>query len=117
MKQALADLKFRQSLPPILKEDIQKYEQNPGCACNLDVYRNVLRHGSQQLKDYFPGLSVVDPDKELAKLAENNWTVFSCHIDDLEKQLKTLPPGRVQLAVARWQDQVTCVVNSLDVVF
>jgi hypothetical protein len=117
VKRAMADPKFRQALPPILKEDVQKYEQNPGCTCNLSVYRNVLKHGVEQIKAYFPGQPIVDPDKELAKLAENDWTVFSCHMDDLEKMLKTLPPGRKQLAVARWQDQVTVIVNNLDVVF
>ena len=64
----MADPKFRQALPEILKEDIQKYEQNPGCLCNLNIYRNVLKHGIQQLKEFYPGQPIVDPDKELANL-------------------------------------------------
>lgn len=109
----MADPKFRQSLPPLLKEDIQKYEQNPGCACNIPIYRNILKHGVQQLKEYYPGQPIVDPDKELAKMAENNFTVINCKAADLEDLLKKLPPGRVQLAVARWQDQVTVIINNL----
>jgi hypothetical protein len=110
----MQDPKFRRTLPEILKEDVHKYEQNPSCPCNLPIYRNILRHGVQQIREYYPGQPIVDPDKELAKLAENHWTVFSCHIDDLEKMLKTLPIGRKQLAIARWQDQVTVIVNELE---
>jgi hypothetical protein len=117
VKRAMADSKFRQSLPDILKPDIQKYEQNPGCACNYTVYRNILRHGRKQLQDYYPGQPIVDPDKELAKLAENNFTVINCHVDNLEDLMKKLPPGRKQIAIARWEDQVTVIVNELDLVF
>lgn len=113
----MADQKFRQSLPPILKEDVQKYEQNPGCACNIPIYRNILRHGVQQLKEYYPGQPIIDPDKELAKMAENNFTVINCKADDLEDLLKKLPPGRKQLALARYQDEITIVVNELDLVY
>lgn len=113
----MADQKFRQALPPILKEDIQKYEQNPGCLCNLSVYRNVLKYGVEQLKEYFPGQPIVDPDKELAKMAENNFSVINCKAADLEDLLKKLPPGRKQIAIARYQDEITIVVNELDVVF
>jgi len=113
----MSDPKFRQSLPPVLKEDIQKYEQNPSCTCNLSVYRNVLKHGVEQIKAYFPGQPVVDPDKELAKLAENNFSVINCKATDLEDLLKKLPPGRKQIALARYQDEITIVVNELDLIF
>lgn len=117
LKKALADPVFRSSLPPILLGDIQKYEQNPECACNIPVYRNVLRYGVEQLKHYFPGQNIPNPETELEKLAENHWSVISCHINELEGKLKSLPHGRKQLAVARWEDQVTVIVNELDLAF
>ena len=36
---------------------------------------------------------------------------------DLEKKLRKLPPGRKQLDVSRWEDQVTIVVNELDILY
>lgn len=117
VKQALADPKFRATLPPALKKDVQKYEQNPSCPCNLDVYQNILRLGRKQLEEFFPGHEIADHDAELMRLAENNWTVINCRADELEGALKRLPPGRKQVAVARYQDLVTVVVNELDLVF
>jgi hypothetical protein len=117
VKQALADPQFRKKLPANLKEDIQKYESNPGCACNVPIYRNVLRYGAEQLREYFPHRDIPNPDAELEKLAENHWSVINCHVNDLEAKLKALPPGRKQLAVARYEDQVTVVVNELDLIY
>jgi len=115
VKQALQNPEFRRSLPEILKEGIIKYEQNPGCPCNVPFYRDVLKYGVRQLKEHFPGMGdVVNPDLEFPKLTENNWSVISCHINDLEKKLKELPNGRKQIAITRWEDQVTVVVNELD---
>jgi hypothetical protein len=91
--------------------------QNPGCACNVPIYRRVLREAREQLNEYYPGRELTDPDEEIRKLAENNWLVINCHVDDLEKKLHELPPGRKQLAVSRFEDQVTVVVNELDVIY
>lgn len=114
VKQALADPAFRKKLPSNLKEDIQKYEQNPGCACNVPIYRNVIRYGAKQLREYFPERDIPNPDTEMAKLeSQPAWVTFSCHIDELESKLKKLPNGQKQLAVARWQDQITVIVNEL----
>jgi hypothetical protein len=117
VKQALADPAFRKKLPEVLREDIQKYESNPGCACNVPIYRNVIRYGAKQLRERYPHRDLPNPDADMEKLAENHWSVISCHISELEDKLRALPPGRKQLAVARWEDQVTVVVNELDVLF
>ena len=71
----------------------------------------------EQLSRYYPDMQVPDTDHEIARMAENHWTVINCHIDELEKRLSKLGPGRKQLDVARYQDQVTVVVNDLDVIF
>ncbi len=114
VKSALRDPNFRNKLPESLKPDIQKYEQNPGCACNLPIYHNVIRFAPKLLREYYPNKELINIDEELTKMAENHWTVINCHVDELENKLKSLPSGRKQLAITRWQDQCTVVVNELD---
>ncbi len=117
VKEALRDANFRKKLPPELKEDIQKYEQNPGCPCNLPIYINVLKKAGRQLIEFYPGRELENFDEELMKLAQNNFNVINCHVDELEGILKKLPPGRKQIEAARWADQITVIVNELDVLF
>lgn len=117
VKQALRDSRFRDSLMPDFKEDVQKYLNNPGCACNVPIYKRIMTGAKKQLAAYFPGRSIANLDEEAKKLAENTWTVINCHKDELEQRLRKLPPGRKQLAVTRYEDQVTVVVNELDVLF
>lgn len=115
VKQALRDSRFREALPAGLQEDVQKYLQNPGCACNVPIYRRVLRHGREALQQYYPDRDVPTPEEEAKSLSVNNWTVINCSVGELKDQLKRLPPGRKQLALARYEDQVTVVVNELDI--
>jgi hypothetical protein len=117
VKQALRDTRFRNSLPESFKDDIQKYLNNPGCACNLPIYHKIIKEAKKELQAYYPNRNVADVDAEVEKLAKNNWSVINCHVDELESKLKRLPPGRKQLAVTRFEDQVTVVVNELDLIF
>lgn len=115
VKEALKDPSFRKSLPPVLKEDIEKYEKYPSCPCNMPVYRNVLKFAATQLREYYPDKEVVNPDTDMPPLQENNWLVINCSVTELEAKLRSLGPGRMQLAIARWEDQATVIVNYLDV--
>lgn len=117
VKQALRDKRFRESLSSDFMEDMQKYLQNPGCACNVPIYKKIMIHAKEQLQAYYPSRSVANLDDEAKKLADNNFSVINCHVDELEARLRKLPPGRKQLAVARFEDTVTVVVNELDVVY
>jgi len=117
VKKALKDERFRSTLPQEMHKDLIEFLNNPGCACNIPLYRKVLRDCGEQLAKYYPGLSVPDKDEDIAKMAENHWVVINCHIDELEKRLNRLGPGRKQLDVSRYQDQVTVVVNELDIIF
>jgi hypothetical protein len=114
VKAALLDARFRDRLPQELLPDVQKFLKNPGCACNAPIYRKVLRQCPQQLLEYFPGGECEDPEEEAKQLAPNLWSVINCRADELESRLRALPPGRKQIAVARFEDQVTVVVNELD---
>lgn len=117
VKKALKDERFRATLPKDMEGEVIGFLDNPGCACNLPLYRKVLKECKEQLSRYYPGSKIPDTDKELSRLAENHWTVINCRVDELEKKLNGLGPGRKQLDVARYQDQVTVVVNDLDIIF
>jgi hypothetical protein len=115
IKQALLnDGRFRESLPS-LKDEINKFIQNPGCpSCSLPLVRKIVNQYPEVLKEYFAGREIVNEAEEIKKIAENHWLVINCHVDKLEERLRSLPPGRKQIAVARFEDQVTVVVNELD---
>lgn len=117
IKKALKDSRFRLSLPKEFEKDVDSFLDKPGCGCHVPLYKKILKECKQQLKDYYPSLEVVENTEDLQKLAENNWTVISCHIDDLESKLNALPPGRKQMDIARYEDQVTVVVNDLEIIF
>ena len=117
VKNALKDSRFRLTLPKEMEKDLDEFLNNPGCACHVPLYRKILKECKDQLQKYFPNMEITDQEEELRKLSENTWTVINCHIDELEKKLSKLGPGRKQLDVARWEDQVTVVVNELDIVF
>jgi len=117
VKQALRDSRFRDSLPEHMKPQVEEFIKNPGCPCNVPLYREILKNCKKQLQDYFPGLELSDVEEEIKQIAENHWTVISCNIRELENKLRKLPPGRKQLAVARYEDQITVVVNELDIIY
>jgi hypothetical protein len=117
IKQALLDERFRNSLPDELQSDVQKFLKNPGCACNHPIYVNVMRKAGKQVAEYFPAKDTPtenEVEKEFERLAANSWQVINCNIQELEERLRGLGNGRKQLDIARWQDQVTVVVNHLD---
>lgn len=117
VKSALRDSKFREKIPESCQIEVQKYLQNPNCTCNIPIYTKILKECKELLKEYFPNKIHVDPDVELQKLSKNNWTVINCSIGELESYLKRLGHGRKQIAVARYQDQITVIVNEIDHIY
>ena len=117
VKQALRDQRFRDSLPPKFAADIQQFLQNPGCACNVPIYKKIMTEATAQLQQYFPNRIVSNLEEEANKLAQNHFSVINCHVNELEEKMRKLPSGRKQIAVARFEDQVTVVVNELDILF
>ncbi len=114
VKAALKDIRFRDSLPEEIKPDIIKYLDNPNCACNVPFYRKIITNYKENLLKYFPGAEVPNLEEETRKLSENHWVVINCSIQELESKLKALPNGRKQLELARYEDQVTVVINELE---
>lgn len=117
IKMALKDPIFRDSLPSELTSDIQKYLQNPGCACNLPIYQKIMKVAQMQLASYFPNKIIVTVEEEMQTLSKNNWTVINCHINEVQEKLKQLGPGRKQIALSRFEDQATVIINELDFVY
>jgi hypothetical protein len=115
VKQALLDARFRDQLPDHVLPDVQKFLKNPGCACNVPIYRKILQDCSDVLRKYFPSKEYQSPEEEAKQLSQNYWSVINCHVDELETKLRNLPPGRKQLAIARHEDHVTVIVNELDI--
>lgn len=117
VKQALRDPRFRSSLPEQFREDVRKYQQNPGCACNVPLYKRLMTEAKEALQEYYPSKSVVSLEEDAKKLAENNFYVINCGVSELEEKLKKLSMGRKQIAIARYEDQVTVIVNDLDFLY
>jgi hypothetical protein len=117
IKKALKDSRFRLTLPKEMEKDVEKFLDNPGCACHVPLYRKIAKECREQLQRYYPNLEIPEDDDDLKKIADNHWSVINCHIDELESKLSKLGPGRKQLDVARWEDQVTVVINELDLIF
>jgi hypothetical protein len=115
VKEALLDERFRQKLPPDLKGDVIKFLGNPSCSCNKSLYKKVIEMAPDALAEYFPTKTVETLPE--APETKNNWSVINCRADELQAALKKLGPGRKEIAVARWQDQVTVIVNELEAVF
>lgn len=117
IKQALLDERFRATLPPDLADDVSKFLKNPGCACNHPIYVNVMRKAPKQVANYFPSKEEPNPqemEKEVEKLSKNQWQVINCNVNELIHELRKLGPGRKQVEVARYEDQVTVVINHLE---
>jgi hypothetical protein len=112
VKQALLDGRFRDDLPLEIREDVVKYLQCPSCSGNMSLYKKVLSTCQEQLRTYFPGGEIALEPETIVQ--PNNWSVINCKISELESKLKALPKGRKQLSVARYQDDVTVIVNEID---
>lgn len=117
VKSALKDSRFRMSLPKSFEKDINEFLNNPGCACHIPLYRKILKDCKEQLERYYPDSEIEDPAEEVKKIADNQWRVINCDINNLESELRKLGPGRKQLDIARYENQVTVVINELDIIF
>ena len=117
VKQALRDERFRKNLPENFSEDVKKFLNNPGCGCNISLYKKILKDAKENLKEYFPNKEIEDLDTTFQKISKNNFRVINCDVNELEQKLQSLGPGRKQLAVARFEDKITLIINELDIVY
>jgi hypothetical protein len=117
VKQAfLSDERFRNLFMPELSQEIEEALKNPTCACNRKLYDKFFDY-PEKLAQYFPNREIKSVQESIDTLSKNQFTVINCHVNELELRLKKLPPGRKQIAVTRFQDQVTAIINELDLVW
>lgn len=107
IKQALKDERFRELFPEY-KVDIDKFLEKPNCGCTGIIYKQVMQH-PDRLKTYFPNKEV-DTTISAPKI-QTNIKVINCHVDELEEHLKKNKTRYKQIAIGRWQDQVTVVIE------
>jgi hypothetical protein len=117
VKNALKDPEFVRKLPENLAPDIQKIQSNPNCSCNIKIYEKLLTEAKEVFATHFPEKGYESPKEVLAVSAQNNWSVINCNVNELEFRLRSLPPGRKQVVLSRYEDQVTVIVNELGQVF
>ena len=117
VKIALRDENFRESLPEIFSEDLKKFLNNPGCGCNITFYKKLIKEARTELQRYYPEKEIIEEAEQIRKLSENNFSVINCHFSKLEETLKKLGPGRKQIAMARYEEEVTVVINELDLLW
>lgn len=117
IKQAiLTDSRFRDLFPELEKE-IKQVIKNPGCACHIPVYDKFFEY-KDRLGKYFSNNEIVHPKDEAKEASQNNWKVITCKSHELENKLNELHKfGRKQIAVARYQDDVTVIINDMGIVF
>ena len=74
----------------------------------------ILMKYKDRLKEYFGDVEIKSPQEEAAETSQNHWKVINCKAEELEEILNKLHKiGRVQLAVARYEDEVTLIVNEI----
>ena len=117
IKQAImADQRFRDMFPE-LKQDIDAIIKNPTCACNRAMLEKFFQF-RDRLETYFPNRIIETVEETTTKLSKNNWKVINCHVNELENLLRKFAPTiRRQLAVARYQDQATVILNEIPELF
>ena len=112
----LTDGRFR-DLFPELKKEIAEVLNNPSCACNVPIYDMFFKY-NERLGKYFSGHEIKSPQEEAIEDNQNHWNVINCNVEELEEAMNKLHKvGRVQIAVARYQDELTVIVNDTGIVF
>jgi hypothetical protein len=110
IKKALRSHEFRNKYPEF-KEEINTYIENPDCKCNIPLY-NAILSDLNRLKEWFgEDAVIVEPPLPEEPEQVNKWQVVNCHINDLESFMQGLSHGPKQIAIARWEDQVTVIIN------
>ena len=105
IRQAIWDKRF-QELFPEYQERIQQFIKDPGCACHTPFLHTFFQH-KDRLKKYFPTKNIVLPE------IRNDWSVLNCHIEEADKNLKSYPKTKRMIAAARWQNQLTVILNDI----
>lgn len=113
IKKALKDSRFREKLPSYLQSEVIKFLSNPSCACNAPLYKKIVNECSNLLVEYYPNREVGKELIEEISKEEGSWMVINCHINELENNLRKIKYTKTNIAVARYEDQVTVIVKEI----
>jgi len=112
----LSNVKFRELFPELEKE-IKEVISNPSCPCHIPTYDLFFRY-KDRLQQYFSMKEIKSPQEEAEDESQNNWSVINCKAHELEDVLNKLhKQGRLQIAIARFENEITLVVNSLGIAY
>lgn len=118
IKTALKNTSFTDKLPQDVRPDLESFLSNPECNCHNKFIAKIAKNFKKELLEFFPDKQeIFDEEQEKRELMNNRWRVINCHISELEGHLKMLGGGRKQIEVARFNDQVTVVINELDILY
>lgn len=107
IKQALQnDEKFR-NLFQEYAHDINQFLKDPSCSCNGPLYKKISKH-VDRLKSYED--SGGPPVKIIARPPEQ-FKVINCKVAELEEKLRPVRHGAVQIALSRYEDEVTVILR------
>jgi len=118
IKNALKSTAFTDKLPNELRTELESFLSNPECNCHNKFISKIAKNFKKELLEYYPDRKeIFDEEQEKKELMNNRWKVINCHISELEGHLRALGGGRKQIEVARFNDQVTVVINELDILY
>lgn len=107
---------------PDMAEKFSEYFKNPSCPCNYGLVQHVVSDGTA-LERWFKRPVMLDDNLRAMseKLmmrhgpgGQREFWVLNTTTDKLQSELDSLPPGPKTFAIARWQDQVTVVIQDLE---
>lgn len=113
LKKALKDSRFREKLPSYLKNEVVKFLSNPSCACNAPLYKKIVNECSGLLAEYYPNKEVGEEVITEINKEDGTWMVINCHINELENNLRKIKYTKTNIAMARYEDQVTVIVKEI----
>lgn len=120
IKKSLYDSEFRELL--INNNDsysklIDQWINNPNCQCNNELYTKIFEN-INILRQYYGENIYISNINKFDNIQINNedetinyWTVFNGSIHEIEDFLNNLGNGIKQIAIARYKDEVTIIVN------
>jgi len=114
LKRASKKGDFR-NLFPELRAQFDGYIQKPGCGHCASQLISGLMEFQDRLLQYFGEVTfdVMTPES-FDPVGAMNFSVINCSIHQLEDKLNALPTGAYQITVARYEEQVTAIINRLD---
>jgi hypothetical protein len=114
LKSACKKGEFRKLFPE-LRAQFDAYIQKPGCGhCAAKLISGLMNY-PDKLRTFFGEVEfdVVVPES-FDPVVATNFSVINCSVHELEDRLNALPAATYQITVARYEDQVTVVINRLD---